>query len=67
MYGKALLEHAIQQSSVLGGVTEKKSNKELEAVVAAAGGGVGGSICKSLMKDFTFMCFLFLRSTVRQQ
>lgn len=47
MYGKALLEHAIQQSSVLGGVTEKKSNKELEAVVAAAGGGVGGSsTCK---------------------
>ncbi|KAG0379420.1 hypothetical protein BGX24_000509 [Mortierella sp. AD032] len=44
MYGKALLEHAIQQSSVLGGVTEKKSNKELEAVVAAATGGViGGS------------------------
>ncbi|KAF9278854.1 hypothetical protein BGZ68_008310, partial [Mortierella alpina] len=38
MYGKALLEHAIQQSSVLGGVTEKKSKDELEAVVAAAGG-----------------------------
>ncbi|KAF8949422.1 hypothetical protein BGZ47_003834 [Haplosporangium gracile] len=47
MYGKALLEHAIQQSSVLGGVTEKKSNKELEAVVAAAGGGVGGSTSSS--------------------
>ncbi|KAF9927021.1 hypothetical protein BGZ67_007791 [Mortierella alpina] len=38
MYGKALLEHAIQQSSVLGGVTEKKSKDELEAVVAAAAG-----------------------------
>ncbi|KAF9295495.1 hypothetical protein BGZ88_001957 [Linnemannia elongata] len=47
MYGKALLEHAIQQSSVLGGVTEKKSNKELEAVVAAAGGGIGGSTSSS--------------------
>ncbi|KAF9089510.1 hypothetical protein BGX29_006408 [Mortierella sp. GBA35] len=43
MYGKALLEHAIQQSSVLGGVTEKKSNKELEAMTAAIGGGIGGS------------------------
>ncbi|KAG0299499.1 hypothetical protein BGZ97_003679, partial [Linnemannia gamsii] len=47
MYGKALLEHAIQQSSVLGGVTEKKSNKELEAVVAAAGGAIGGSSTSS--------------------
>ncbi|KAF8932873.1 hypothetical protein BGZ58_006749 [Dissophora ornata] len=46
MYGKALLEHAIQQSSVLGGtVTDKKSKDELEAVVAAATGGssAGGS------------------------
>ncbi|KAF8981274.1 hypothetical protein BGZ46_003047 [Entomortierella lignicola] len=43
MYGKALLEHAIQQSSVLGGVTEKKSKDELEAVVAAAGGSSGAS------------------------
>ncbi|KAG0366001.1 hypothetical protein BC939DRAFT_405994 [Gamsiella multidivaricata] len=43
MYGKALLEHAIQQSSVLGGVTEKKSKEELEAVVAAATSGSSSS------------------------
>lgn len=55
MYGKALLEHAIQQSSVLGGVTEKKSNKELEAVVAAAGGGVGGSTCKSFLRMISLL------------
>jgi hypothetical protein len=55
MYGKALLEHAIQQSSVLGGVTEKKSNKELEAVVAAAGGAIGGSsTCKFLSLPLFF-------------
>ncbi|KAF9586278.1 hypothetical protein BGW38_007559 [Lunasporangiospora selenospora] len=38
MYGKALLEHGIQQSSVLGGVTQNKPKQELEAIVAAAGG-----------------------------
>lgn len=58
MYGKALLEHAIQQSSVLGGVTEKKSNKELEAVVAAAGGGIGGSTCKPLLRAISCL-FIF--------
>ncbi|CAO3567836.1 unnamed protein product [Mortierella alpina] len=47
MYGKALLEHAIQQSSVLGGVTEKKSKDELEAVVAAAAGGSSTSASSS--------------------
>ncbi|KAG0340267.1 hypothetical protein BG004_006485 [Podila humilis] len=41
LYGKALLEYAIQQSSVLGGVTEKKSEKELQAVVDAVTGGAG--------------------------
>ncbi|KAF9189816.1 hypothetical protein BGZ50_000564 [Haplosporangium sp. Z 11] len=43
MYGKALLEHAIQQSSVLGGVTEKKSKEEMEAVAAAVGGSSSAS------------------------
>ncbi|KAG0208707.1 hypothetical protein BGX28_000405 [Mortierella sp. GBA30] len=38
MYGKSLLELAIQQSSVLGAVTEKKTNEEVNAAVAAAGG-----------------------------
>ncbi|KAG0054884.1 hypothetical protein BGZ83_010222 [Gryganskiella cystojenkinii] len=46
-YGKALLEHAIQQSSVLGGATEKKSEKELEAVVAAATGIIPGGSSSS--------------------
>ncbi|GJJ77213.1 HAT1-interacting factor 1 [Entomortierella parvispora] len=46
-YGKALLEHAIQQSSVLGGATEKKSQEELEAVVAAATGITPGSSSSS--------------------
>ncbi|KAG0277178.1 hypothetical protein BGZ95_006370 [Linnemannia exigua] len=56
MYGKALLEHAIQQSSVLGGVTEKKSNKELEAVVAAAtGGAVTGSSSSSAPSNPRFV------------
>ncbi|KAF9906417.1 hypothetical protein EC991_000664 [Linnemannia zychae] len=57
MYGKALLEHAIQQSSVLGGVTEKKSNKELEAVVAAATGGTvsGGSSSSSAPSNPRFV------------
>ncbi|KAF9909232.1 hypothetical protein BX616_011253, partial [Lobosporangium transversale] len=32
IYGKALLEHAIQQSSVLGGATEKKAKEEKAAV-----------------------------------
>ncbi|KAG0328651.1 hypothetical protein BGZ99_004921 [Dissophora globulifera] len=51
MYGKALLEHAIQQSSVLGGVTEKKAKDEMDAIVAAATGvstsGAAGSSSSS--------------------
>lgn len=50
-YGKALLEHAIQQSSVLGGATEKKSQEELEAVVAAATGITGGSSCRDKKRN----------------
>jgi hypothetical protein len=37
MYGRALLEHAIKQSSVLGGATAKGSGEE-EAASAAEGG-----------------------------
>src|ERR1700761_6631061 len=48
LYGKALLEYAIQQSSVLGGVTEKKSEKELQAVVDAVTGGASGTVTPSL-------------------
>ncbi|KAF9113745.1 hypothetical protein BGX27_000850 [Mortierella sp. AM989] len=55
MYGKALLEHAIQQSSVLGGVTEKKSKDELEAVVAAAGGSTSGASSSSAPSNPRFV------------
>jgi len=51
LYGKALLEFAIQQSSVLGGVTEKKSEKELQAVVDAVTGGASGTTCGESSQD----------------
>ena len=46
-----MLEHAIQQSSVLGGATEKKSQEELEAVVAAATGITAGSSGKGKERE----------------
>ncbi|KAF9318331.1 hypothetical protein BG003_011430 [Podila horticola] len=54
LYGKALLEYAIQQSSVLGGVTEKKSEKELQAVVDAVTGGASGSSSAPNSSRFVF-------------
>ncbi|KAF9212036.1 hypothetical protein BGZ59_007302 [Podila verticillata] len=54
LYGKALLEFAIQQSSVLGGVTEKKSEKELQAVVDAVTGGAPGSSSAPNSNRFVF-------------
>ncbi|KAF9380282.1 hypothetical protein CPB97_008476 [Podila verticillata] len=54
LYGKALLEYAIQQSSVLGGVTEKKSEKELQAVVDAVTGGASGSSSAPNSNRFVF-------------
>ncbi|KAI1316845.1 hypothetical protein EDD11_009423 [Mortierella claussenii] len=48
IYGKALLEHGIQQSSVLGGATEKKAKEELETSVAAATGSSGTGPSSSL-------------------
>ncbi|KAF9972575.1 hypothetical protein BGZ73_004303 [Actinomortierella ambigua] len=58
MYGKALLEHAIQQSSVLGGATEKKSKSELQAVVEAATGSssdAAGSSAAAAAKSSRFV------------
>ncbi|KAG0240157.1 hypothetical protein BGW41_007139 [Actinomortierella wolfii] len=58
MYGKALLEHAIQQSSVLGGATEKKSKSELQAVVDAATGtssNAAGSSAAAAAKSSRFV------------
>ncbi|KAG0026449.1 hypothetical protein BGZ81_006341 [Podila clonocystis] len=54
LYGKALLEYAIQQSSVLGGVTEKKSEKELQAVVDAVTGGASASSSAPNSSRFVF-------------
>ncbi|ORZ28394.1 hypothetical protein BCR41DRAFT_316985 [Lobosporangium transversale] len=47
IYGKALLEHAIQQSSVLGGATEKKAKEEKAAVESGSSAAASSSSAPS--------------------
>lgn len=57
MYGKALLEHAIKQSSVLGGATEMRSELEETAAIAA---GASSSASAAATCEFLLVFFLFL-------